>query len=179
MPSSSRSEPVPAFFSPRRLRTERGLLHLLRRAQLAVAQLVNEETDSTGSTFPQWLPLHKIHQGAASTVAELARVCTVDTGAMTRMLDRLEAKGLCRRVRSQSDRRVVHIELTPAGVVAAEHLPEVVSRVYNRVLAGFSAEEWARLQELLVRLADRAERLSVRKAGNVNEAIDDEEKHGR
>ena len=33
---------------------------------------------------------------------------------MTRLLDRLEKKGLCKRVRSTEDRRVVMIELTPA-----------------------------------------------------------------
>ena len=51
-----------------------------------------------GPTFPQWLPLYKLHMGEATTVAELARECQLDTGAMTRLLDRLEAKGLCRRV---------------------------------------------------------------------------------
>lgn len=79
---------------------------------------------------------------------------------MTRLLDRLEAKGLCRRVRSEKDRRVVHIELTPQGVAAAEQVPEVLSRVYNQAMEGFSRAEWEQLQKLLWRLIGNAERLS-------------------
>ena len=151
------------YYVPERTRAENGLLHMLRRAQLALAQCVNDQIDPGGSTLPQWLPLHKVHAGYADTVAELARVCTVDTGSMTRLLDRLEAKGLCRRVRSQTDRRVVHIELTPAGVAVAERVPHILCDVYNQALAGFSPEEWAQLQSMLARLIDAAQALSAPK----------------
>lgn len=147
------------YFRPEDYHAEAGVLSLLRRAQVAIGQLVSEETALGGSTLPQWVPLYKVHLGHADTVAGLARACRVDTGAMTRQLDRLERKGLCRRVRSASDRRVVRIELTPAGVAEAQRMPQVLSRVYNRVLAGFSPAEWQRLQALLRRLARDAEAL--------------------
>ena len=161
------SKPTPAkpprYYAPQTMRAENGLLYLLRRAQLAVAQCVNDQTDPGGSTLPQWLPLHKVHSGQADTVAELARVCTVDAGSMTRLLDRLEAKGLCRRVRSQTDRRVVHIELTAAGTAVAERVPRILCDVYNRVLAGFTPQEWQQLQALLTRLTEAADDLTVGK----------------
>ena len=156
-PSAGR---VPAYYRPERMDAQRGLLPMLRRAELALAQLVNEATDLGGPTAPQWVLLHKVHQGQTNTVAGLARVCRVDTGAMTRLLDRIEKKGLCRRVPCAADRRVVQIELTPAGKAAAERVPLVLSQVYNRALARFSREEWQQFQNLLARLADDAERLS-------------------
>lgn len=159
-PSATQSLP---YDSSRPLRAEDGLMYMLRDALLAVSQCVNERADLTGSTLPQWLPLHKVHAGHADTVAELARVCTIDTGAMTRLLDRLEKKGLCQRVRSQSDRRVVHIELTPAGVAVAERVPHILCEVYNQVLAGFSPQEWAQLRALLLRLTEAAQNLSAHK----------------
>ena len=159
-PSAIQSLP---YDSSRPLRAEDGLMSMLRDALLAVSQCVNERADLTGSTLPQWLPLHKVHAGHADTVAELARVCTIDTGAMTRLLDRLEKKGLCQRVRSQSDRRVVHIELTPAGVAVAERVPHILCEVYNQVLAGFSPQEWAQLRALLLRLTEAAQNLSAHK----------------
>ena len=159
-PSAIQSLP---YDSSRPLRAEDGLMYMLRDALLAVSQCVNERADLTGSTLPQWLPLHKVHAGHADTVAELARVCTIDTGAMTRLLDRLEKKGLCQRVRSQSDRRVVHIELTPAGVAVAERVPHILCEVYNQVLAGFSPQEWAQLRALLLRLTEAAQILSAHK----------------
>ena len=92
------------------------------------------------------MPLYKLSVGDATTVAELARVCELDTGAMTRLLDRLEAKGLCRRVRSQADRRVVNIELTDEGREAAARVPQVLSRVQNELLTGFTEQEWVQLK---------------------------------
>jgi DNA-binding MarR family transcriptional regulator len=139
---------------------QRGLLPLLRRAEVGLAQLVNEATDLGGPTAPQWALLHKVHQGRVNTVAGLARACMIDTSAMTRLLDRIEKKGLCRRVPCAADRRVVQVELTPAGKAAAERVSPALCQVYNRALAHFSREEWRQLQDLLTRLADDAERLS-------------------
>ncbi|HMN20789.1 MAG TPA: MarR family winged helix-turn-helix transcriptional regulator [Ottowia sp.] len=149
-----------AYYQARGYRAEAGVLSLLRRAQLAIGQLVSEETALGGSTLPQWVPLYKVYLGHADTVAGLARACRVDAGAMTRQLDRLERKGLCRRVRSDSDRRVVRIELTTEGVAEARRMPQVLSRVYNRVLADFDPAEWQQLQTLLARLAEHAEALA-------------------
>ena len=117
-------------------------------------------------TYPQWVPLHKLHMGQATTVAELARECELDTGAMTRLLDRLEAKGLCRRVRSVSDRRVVNIELTDEGRAAAKQVPHLLCRVQNEHLAGFKEEEWEQLKSYLRRILDNAQAISARKEKN-------------
>ena len=156
--ASSSADPAAAsFFDADNYQPEGGLLLMLRHAQLAIAQRVAEEADLGCSTIPQWLPLYKVHIGHANTVAELARKCTVDAGAMTRLLDRLESKGLCRRVRSEVDRRVVQIELTPAGEEVAQRMPQVFSRVFNAALAGFSPEEWQQLQDFLRRLRANAE----------------------
>lgn len=153
----------PRYYVAEHARAENGLIYMLRRAQLALAQRVNEQIDPGCSTLPQWLPLHKVHAGYADTVAELARVCTVDAGSMTRLLDRLEKKGLCRRVRSQSDRRVVHIRLTPAGVAVAERVPRILCEVYNQALSGFTPQEWAQFQALLARLTQTAQALPAHK----------------
>ena len=166
MAASPSPAPAPlaaaTFFDGDHYRPEDGLLLLLRQAQLAIGQRVTEEADlGSPSTVPQWLPLYKVHAGHANTVADLARKCTIDPGAMTRLLDRLEAKGLCRRVRSEHDRRVVHIELTPAGEEVAQRVPHILSRVYNAVLAGFSADEWQQLQDFLRRLRANAESAST------------------
>jgi len=156
-----------SYYQPALLRDQPGLLPLLRRAEVALAQLVNEETDLGGPTAPQWVLLHKVYQGEANTVVGLARVCMTDTGAMTRLLDRIEKKGLCRRVPCAVDRRVVQIELTPAGQAAAAHVPRVLSQVYNRALTRFSPDEWQQLQHLLMRLAEDAERLSLKNGSSL------------
>ena len=143
--------------------------YLMHRIVTSLGQSIERgTTGEPGSpTYPQWKPLHKLHKGQATTVAELARECQLDTGAMTRLLDRLEAKGLCRRVRSLADRRVVNIELTEEGHVAAQEVPHVLCRVLNQHLAGFSPEELVELKIYLRRILDNAQTMAVR--GEKNE----------
>ena len=86
------------------------------------------------------------------TVADLARWSQVDAGAMTRLLDRLEKKHLCKRVRSLDDRRVVLVELTPEGEAAIAEVPAVLAEVLNAHLAGFSKTEWLTLKNQLERM---------------------------
>ena len=72
-----------------------------------------------------------------------------------RMLDRLEAKGLLKRVRSAEDRRIVHLELTTEGERVSDLIPFGLSKVLNEHLEGFSKDEFTQLQSLLRRMAKR------------------------
>ncbi|MGJ7543959.1 MarR family winged helix-turn-helix transcriptional regulator [Variovorax sp. LT1R16] len=154
---------IPAFYSADAYRPEESVGYLMRRIMTAVSQAVEGQmSEPGGPTYPQWIPLHKLHMGTATTVAELARECLLDAGAMTRLLDRLETKGLCRRVRSVADRRVVNIELTDEGRAAAQQVPEILCRVQNQHLAGFSEAEWEQLKSYLRRILDNAQVLSTR-----------------
>ncbi len=106
-----------------------------------------------GLTDAQWKPLWLLSDGRADTGNELARLLEIDAGAMTRLLDRLEAKGLVERTRSAADRRVVHLHLTAAGRRAAAEVPHVLAAVNNDFLQGFSDAEWQQLSHLLERMA--------------------------
>lgn len=168
-PASSPSEPpaVEAFYKAENYRAEESIGYMMRRILSAVAQAVEVRMDEPGGpTYPQWVPLHKLSFGRVTTVAELARECELDTGAMTRLLDRLEAKGLCRRVRSVADRRVVNIELTDEGRAAAEEVPQILCHVQNEHLAGFTNAEWQQLKGYLRRILDNAQALSARREKN-------------
>lgn len=112
-------------------------------------------------TDAQWKPLWLLASGRADTGNEMARLLEMDAGAMTRLLDRLEGKGLLQRVRSAADRRVVHLRLTPAGQAAAAQVPHVLAAVNNDFLQGFSEAEWRQLRALLARLADNGNSLQA------------------
>ena len=145
--------PTPAsFYRAKDYRPEDSVGYLMRQILNGVAQEVETELAHTDLTNAQWIPLYKLHSGQAGTVAELARECHLDAGAMTRTLDRLEAKGLCKRVRSETDRRVINIALTDAGQSAAAEIPHVLSRVQNASLSGFSEVEFETLKSFLRRI---------------------------
>ena len=172
MASNSKSEPATAFkdattcplvefYRAQGYKPEDSVGYLMRRIISLVGHGIERELEPAGLTNAQWVPLLKLHMGCASTVAELARECDLDAGSMTRLLDRLEAKQLCRRVRSSDDRRVVNIELTDAGRVAAKEIPKILCHVQNAHLAGFSVEEWQTLQGFLRRILNTAQTLQA------------------
>lgn len=148
--------PAPAFYLPENYQPDESVGYLMRRILNTVALEVEREMGPKGLTNAQWIPLFKLSIGTASTVAELARECQLDAGAMTRLLDRLETKGLLRRVRSSEDRRVVNLELTDEGRAAARQIPGVLCRVQNAHMQGFSRAEWNTLKSLLRRILDNA-----------------------
>lgn len=151
------ARPAPAdFYVPENYQPEESVGYLMRRILNTVASEIEREMAPNDLTNAQWIPLFKLFMGSASTVAELARECQLDAGAMTRLLDRLEAKGLLKRVRSSDDRRVVNLELTAQGRSAAQQIPVALCRVQNAHLRGFSHDEWETLKSLLRRILDNA-----------------------
>ena len=161
MPASNRSALKPApFYRARGYGAEDSVGYLMRRVTTSMALGVDRRLESIGLTNAQWVPLLKLHLGKATTVAELARECEVDAGAMTRMLDRLEAKQLIRRTRSTDDRRVVNLELTETGTQAAARIPGVLCEVQNAHLAGFTVPEWDALKAGLRRMLDNGNALN-------------------
>jgi len=155
--SGAAKEPeAPVFYQPDNYQPEQSVGYLMRRILNIVAQEVERELEPSGLTNAQWVPLLKLYMGSASTVAELARECNLDAGGMTRLLDRLEGKGLLRRIRSSEDRRVVNLELTDEGREAARQIPAVLCGVQNAHMRGFTLEEWQLLKGLLRRILDNA-----------------------
>ena len=155
-----------AFYREENYEPDESVGYMMRRIISLVGHGIETELESTGLTNAQWMPLFKLYRGEASTVAELARLCDLDAGSMTRLLDRLEAKGLCRRVRSCDDRRVVNIELTDAGRVSAHEIPKTLCRIQNAHLQGFSVEEWSTLKGFLRRILHTAQDLHVVRAAD-------------
>ena len=162
------SDPV-RFYCGAGYCAEESIGYLMKRVLISMALQVDRRIGAHGLTSAQWGPLMRLKTEGPSTVAELARWSNVDAGAMTRLLDRLERKGHCKRVRSTSDRRVVQVELTPAGEAALCEVPEVLADVQNALLAGFSEAEWLVLRDFLERMLRAGER-SLRD-GSVKEDV--------
>jgi len=160
-PHSSPAQPGAApFYATERYRPEESVGYLMRQILNTVGHEVERQLAHTELTNAQWVPLYKVYSGQGSTVAELARGCQLDAGAMTRLLDRLEAKGMCKRVRSEADRRVVHIELTESGVQAASQIPAILCGVQNAHLQGFTPHEFETLKTYLRRILINAKAIA-------------------
>ena len=112
----------------------------------------------------QWIIVANLAAGPGEpkSAADLCKVISYDAGAMTRMLDRLEAKGLIRRSRSAQDRRLLNLELTEEGRAAYPRMREIAMNVANRFLRGFTKSEARQLEALLSRMVENAQELPAR-----------------
>ena len=138
----------------------RGLGHLIGRARSQLMAAVDAELARDEFLGPLEVTAAQLivivnlaGRECATSASELCKGISYDAGAMTRMLDRLEAKGLVRRTRSPDDRRLVNLELTGAGQAAYPRLREVSMRVLNRSLRDFTPDEAKTLESLLQRLS--------------------------
>jgi DNA-binding MarR family transcriptional regulator len=125
---------------------------LIKQVFTSLIRRIDERMQPLGLTAMQWEPMLLLSLKRADTVAALARESQVDCGAMTRMLDRLEEKQLLRRRRSEDDRRVVHLHLTPKGQKAVREILPVVFEELHVHLSDFRKDELVTLVQLLSRM---------------------------
>lgn len=125
---------------------------LIRQVRDGIWAQMERELAQVGHdlTFSQYIAIKKLAAGIAS-VTDLARAAELNPGAMTRLLDKLEAKGLVARVADPSDRRALHIHLTEAGMAIWRDVDQCGARVRERAMSGMSDAE----RELLTRLLER------------------------
>jgi DNA-binding MarR family transcriptional regulator len=126
--------------------------YLLNQVMISMRRQVEQAMTAHDLTAAQWYPLWKLKRDGPGTAQELARDMDIDAGAMTRLIDRLAAKGLLQRLRCDTDRRRVMLTLTAAGEAVAGHVPQVLADVNNAYLRDFSRDEWQQLKQLLRRM---------------------------
>lgn len=129
--------------------------YLLKRSFNMLSGAIDKQLLPYDLTHPQFAILMLLSEQNCSTAANLARESSGDTGAITRMIDRLEAKALIRRERSTEDRRVINIVLTDFGKLVVEKMPVIAINVLNDHLQHFDADEITTLKRLLNKLLDQ------------------------
>jgi DNA-binding MarR family transcriptional regulator len=112
------------------------ILRLARELRTTLDQRF-EEFDLTSQ---QAALLIHVFTGQASP-KRLADLLGTDTAAITRLVDRLEAKGLVTRSPDPVDRRAITVELTKAGRVLIPKLPIVFDSVGSEMTQGKDAGE--------------------------------------
>lgn len=124
--------------------------------QMSVAA-IDRTLAEDGMTATQWMTLVSLYFNHADTCAGLARRMAHDKGAMTRIIDQIEANGWVLRQRDPDDRRVVRLTLTDAGRAAALSAKQKVIACWNGFLADWSEREVEDLVHMLQRLRNTME----------------------
>lgn len=124
------------------------------RLNRAMYAAFSDRLAALGVTPPEWTALAHAGRGGVTPLA-LAEQMGIDRAAVTRVIDRVEAKGLVRRTPHPTDGRSTVVELTRRG---RDLLPKLVeaSQATNRSFLGLLAEGESRtLLGLIRKLGER------------------------
>lgn len=119
----------------------------------AFTRFYKPRLDALGLTYPQYLVLIVLWEGDDITVNTLGSRLFLDSGTITPLIKRLEARGLVRRRRDEDDERQVRILLTPEGRTLREKAMSVPLSVATGT--GLTRETADRLRAELLDLRDR------------------------
>ena len=89
----------------------------------------------------------------------------VPVSTMTGLVDRMEKKGLVRRVRGRRDRRAIELEATPAGALALKEHARGLEAVARGILEALPERDQDALITILRRVWTRIADASARRTG--------------
>ncbi len=145
------------FYNKSNYVTQRSLGYLLRHLVKLLEPRAEAMFADEALSFTQWLALRLVHDRVVDNSAGIARMLCHNSGAVTRLVDQLEARGLMERQRDKGDRRIVRLASTAAGVAAIESVNPRMIGLWNDLLDEFSHGEIETLLSLLGRLVARLE----------------------
>ncbi|MDR0212277.1 MAG: MarR family transcriptional regulator [Pseudomonas putida] len=124
---------------------------LLGQSAAAKDRILDRHLMPLGITAAQFKVL-RIIAGGDRTAAQVCRFLFIQSGAMSRMLDRLERKELIVRIRQDHDQRQARLALTEKGRAVSERLPVLVSAAMNEFAAMLSETELVELEFILKKM---------------------------
>ena len=135
------------------LKLENQLCFPLYACAKEVVRLYTPFLDPLGLTYTQYITMLVLWEKKLVSVKTLGELLWLDSGTLTPLLKKLEAKGLVTRSRSKEDERSVEIGLTDAGAALEKEAAEVPAKVGSCLK--MPPEEAAALYSLLYRTLNR------------------------
>jgi len=112
-------------------------------------------------TGPQLVCLRQMRTDGELTPSVLSRRVSLSQATVTGILDRLAARGLLTRVRSESDRRRVMLALTPEGERVADSAPSALQQRFADRLAILLPDERSHIADVLEQIVEMMESVAI------------------
>lgn len=129
------------------------ILVALRRVMRATDLHSKQLFKSIGLTSPQLLIMQILHREGSITAGQLADRVSLSQATVTTILDRLQAKALIQRERSETDRRKVFVLLTEQGANKLQNAPTPLQEDFIKQFADLKNWEQTQLISALQRIA--------------------------
>jgi DNA-binding MarR family transcriptional regulator len=126
---------------------------LVIRVARELRTFVDRQVAPLGLTMQQAELLVWTYRQRGASATDLTDLLLTDDAGVSRLIGRLEAKGLITRRVGVDDRRARALQLTPSGRALAKRLLRFAGRGNEMLLAGLSPRERAELRRLLLHVS--------------------------
>jgi DNA-binding MarR family transcriptional regulator len=113
------------------------------------------KVEGHGVTVSEWVLLRVLHGTEPTAPSRLADRLGLTRGAVSKLADRLEAKGLIARTASESDGRAHTLALTPEGAALVPVLAALADENDAEFFADLTADERAVIAGALRRIVEK------------------------
>ncbi|MGH9164041.1 MAG: MarR family winged helix-turn-helix transcriptional regulator [Acidimicrobiales bacterium] len=136
-------------------------MELLQRRLILTAKDLRADFDARlarlGAGVPTWVVLRSLVEENGLTQRDLAQRMRIEAPTLTRQLDRMADDGLVARRRDDADRRMVRVDITPAGRRLHRRLLAVAAAAEADLRSLMTAREIATMERLLDRISSHLE----------------------
>ena len=141
----------------RQAKHESTTTHRVALASRLLVRSLSARLNPKGIGYGQFPVLQHLWEEDGLTQKELSNRVRIEAPTMVRTLDRMEREMLVTRTRSETDRRQIHIRLTPKGKGLKSGLASLSGKVDTLALKGISAKDRAQLNQLMGRVIKNLE----------------------
>ena len=125
---------------------------LLNRSLDAIMPPYRDLFQEFGVTEQQWRVLRVLWEQKHLTSAQISSLTLLPSPSLVGILDRLERKGLVKRLRSTSDRREINITITNLGRELQSKVMPKVKLIQDQTREKLSPTEWKQINNILKKL---------------------------
>lgn len=135
------------------LKIENQICFPLYACSRAVVKQYKPFLDEIDLTYTQYITMMVLWEKKSVTVKELGEILFLDSGTLTPLLKKLEAKGLILRKRSEEDERNLIVTITEDGEFLKEKAVDIPLKMKN--CSNITEEEAAILYTILYKILDK------------------------
>ena len=137
------------------LKLENQLCFPLYAASRDVIKQYKPLLDKLDLTYTQYVVMMVLWERKQITTKEMGKMLHLDSGTLTPLLKKMEAKGLVTRKRSEFDERNLTVTITDKGMQLRDEALEIPAEMVK--CSALNEEESAMLYQLLYKIMDSAQ----------------------
>ena len=134
--------------------------NLERELEMSLRRLFRTLRKGLNEVYTDYIPsnefavLQTLHKNSPLMASEIANELKVSSSHITAVTDRLVGKNYIQRVRSDSDRRIVYLEITEDGKKIANEMDQIKNEYLAKKFTNLSEEEMKLMVAASTKLLD-------------------------